>query len=106
MMPLDEVIKALESYPISPSTLPMSVMIVPTDDIDDALHYLREYREMKEHLACLDAATLHGDDTTKYRRRKKSFSGRKVGSGGIVFGERVKHGKPTGRREDDTPRSN
>lgn len=36
----------------------------------DALHYLLEYREMKEHLACLDAVTLHGDDTTKYRRRK------------------------------------
>ena len=45
MKTLDEVISQLESYPISPSTLPMSVMIVPTDDIDDALHYLKEYRK-------------------------------------------------------------
>ena len=35
----------------------------------DTLHYLKEYKEMKEHLACLDTATLHGEDTTKYRRR-------------------------------------
>lgn len=30
---------------------------------DDALHYLKEYRETKKHLACLDDAEIRGDDT-------------------------------------------
>ena len=30
---------------------------------DDALHYLREYRETKKHLACLDDAEIRGDNT-------------------------------------------
>lgn len=32
---------------------------------DDALHYLKEYQTMKEHLACLDSHTLHGDETER-----------------------------------------
>lgn len=46
MKTLDEVINQLECYPISPSTLPMSVAIVEMDDLQDALHYLKEYQEM------------------------------------------------------------
>ena len=29
----------------------------------DALYYLKEYRETKKHLACLDDAEIRGDDT-------------------------------------------
>ena len=29
----------------------------------DVLYYLKEYREMKKHLACLDDAEIRGDDT-------------------------------------------
>ena len=29
----------------------------------DTLHYLKEYRETKKHLACLDDAEIRGDDT-------------------------------------------
>ena len=29
----------------------------------DALHYLKEYRETKRHLACLDDAEIRGDNT-------------------------------------------
>ena len=29
----------------------------------DALHYLKEYRETKKHLACLDDAEIRGDNT-------------------------------------------
>ena len=31
--------------------------------IADALHYLKEYRETKKHLACLDDAEIRGDNT-------------------------------------------
>lgn len=35
-----------------------------SDDLDaDALHYLKEYRETKEHLACMDKGEIRGDAT-------------------------------------------
>lgn len=36
---------------------------VGTEWTNDALHYLKEYRETKKHLACLDTAEIRGDDT-------------------------------------------
>ena len=75
MKTLDEVIKANECCDhCEPDSnckeCPyISVPACALERETDALHYLREYKEMKEHLACLDTATLHGEDTTKYRRR-------------------------------------
>ena len=66
MKTLDEVIKKFElcnsySYDMCNSSCPYFDDKCACDP--DALYYLLEYREMKEHLACLDGATLHGDDT-------------------------------------------
>lgn len=59
MKTLDEVIELCEKA--------LWCAYLPKDDTTTtaglALHYLREYREMKEHLACLDAVALHGEDT-------------------------------------------
>ena len=44
MKSIEELINQLECYPVSPSTLPMSVMIVTSEDINDAISYLKEYR--------------------------------------------------------------
>ena len=71
MKTLDEVIKAME-YCQTPDQMgncnvncpyihccdPESVAIKT-----DALHYLKEYRETKKHLACLDDAEIRGDNT-------------------------------------------
>lgn len=51
MKTLDEVINKLECYPVSPSTLPCSVSIVTVEDLDDALHYLRDYRMLVDDIA-------------------------------------------------------
>lgn len=50
MKTLDEVIAMLEAYPVTPSSLDFDVTIVRVSDIDDVLHYLKEYRERKEML--------------------------------------------------------
>ena len=59
MKTLDEVIELCEKA--------LWCAYLPQDDTTTtaglALYYLREYREMKEHLACLDAVALHGEDT-------------------------------------------
>lgn len=61
MKTLDEVIELCEKA--------LWCAYLPQDDTTTtaglALHYLREYREMKEHLACLDAVALHGEDTQR-----------------------------------------
>ena len=71
MKTIDEVIKAME-YCQTPDQMgncnvncpyihccdPESVAIKA-----DALHYLKEYRETKKHLACLDDAEIRGDNT-------------------------------------------
>lgn len=62
MRTLDEVIKAVEedlecaneSYP---------EVFYDYDNHKDALHYLKEYRETKKHLACLDHHESRGDNT-------------------------------------------
>ena len=68
MKTLDEVIEA-ERYCISDGCRGCPYDIVTyggsCECNEDALHYLKEYREMKEHLACLDTATLHGEDTQR-----------------------------------------
>ena len=50
MKTLTEVINKLECYPISPSTLPISVSIVTVEDLHEALFYLKEYRDRQENL--------------------------------------------------------
>ena len=47
MKTLDEVIAQLEAYPVSPSTLNFAVKVVSASDLEDALKYLREYKEQK-----------------------------------------------------------
>jgi hypothetical protein len=62
MRTLEEVIKAVEedlecaneSYP---------EVFYDYDNHKDALHYLKEYRETKKHLACLDHHEIRGDNT-------------------------------------------
>lgn len=66
MKTLDEVIKAME---YNTSGLPKGAMNCLFCDKPDcgvrnnALHYLKEYRETKKRLACLDDAEIRGDDT-------------------------------------------
>jgi hypothetical protein len=79
MKPIDEVIKALE---VCGNDEPIKCPMFNSEEwrccdwegerkihrkriADDALFYLKEYREMKEHLACLDSHTLHGDETER-----------------------------------------
>ena len=50
MKSIEELINQLECYPVSPSTLPMSVMIVKEEDINDAINYLKEYADRQENL--------------------------------------------------------
>ena len=74
MKTLDEVIEAMERCSIPhyfdckgcPYEDDDAEVGCRSDDRDaDALHYLKEYREMEEHLACLDSHTLHGDETER-----------------------------------------
>lgn len=51
MKTLEQVINKLECYPVSPSTLPCSVSIVTVEDLNDALHYLKEYRSKQDTIA-------------------------------------------------------
>lgn len=64
MKTLDEVIKACEE---TVSDVDRGVDIegcyLGATETRDALHYLKEYQETKKHLACLDDAEIHGDDT-------------------------------------------
>ena len=72
MKTLDEVIKAFEicigyycsnaEHDVCPyfGESDMGCMKEPEKD---ALHYLKEYRETKKHLACLDDAEIRGDNT-------------------------------------------
>lgn len=79
MKTLDEVIKALELC-TSPVLEDGCLHGCPYSDLvnecacdynaipqmqKDALHYLKEYQEIKQHLACLDSHTLHGDETER-----------------------------------------
>lgn len=34
----------------------------------DTLHYLKEYREVKRHLACMDSGEIRGEATQKERK--------------------------------------
>ena len=66
MKTLDEVIKKFElcnsySYDMCNSSCPYFDDKCACDP--DALYYLLEYQEMKEHLACLDDGEIRGDDT-------------------------------------------
>ena len=54
MMTLDELIDWLEK-----TVMPISFEAVKKETI----HYLREYREMKQHLACMDSGEIRGDAT-------------------------------------------
>ena len=72
MKTLDEVIKAFEiciGYYCSNAEHDVCPYLGESDigcmkePEKDALHYLKEYRETKKHLACLDAAEIRGDDT-------------------------------------------
>ena len=72
MKTLDEVIKALEiciGYYCSNAEHDVcpyfgeSDMWCMKEPEKDALHYLKEYRETKKHLACLDDAEIRGDNT-------------------------------------------
>ena len=68
MKTLDEVIKALEicwEQGTCNKECPY-MMAEPSCGLRrelDALHYLKEYRETKKHLACLDDAEIRGDNT-------------------------------------------
>lgn len=59
MKTLDEVIELCESI--------LTFAYLPKDDTTStagiALFYLREYREMKNHLACMNNAEIRGDST-------------------------------------------
>ena len=44
MKTLDEMINKLECYPVSPSTLPVSVSIVTVEDLHDAIDLLKGYQ--------------------------------------------------------------
>lgn len=66
MKSLNEVIKKFElcnsySYDMCNNSCPYFDDKCACDP--DALYYLLEYREMKEHLACLDDSEIRGDDT-------------------------------------------
>jgi len=72
MKTLDEVIRAFEicigpycsnaEFDVCPY-LGESDMGCMKEPEKDALHYLKEYRETKIHLACLDDAEIRGDNT-------------------------------------------
>ena len=67
MKTLDEMIKALEKC----TSYGNSCLNCPYDKgykcfkarEKDCLYYLKEYREMKNHLACMDNGEIRGDDT-------------------------------------------
>lgn len=72
MKTLDEVIKAYEiciGYHCSNAEHDVCPYFCESDmgcmkePEKDALHYLKEYRETKKHLACLDDAEIRGDNT-------------------------------------------
>ena len=62
MRTLDEVIKAVEED-LECANVSYPETFYDYDNHKDALYYLKEYRETKKHLACLDAAEIRGDDT-------------------------------------------
>lgn len=68
MVSLDEVIKCMEDCQsmvvVCEPTCPMWKAVDPECEKEQlALYYLKEYRETKKHLACLDDAEIRGDDT-------------------------------------------
>ena len=63
MFTLDEVIKMFEDTWVCPSVDEANEYCEMMVARDAALHYLKEYRETKKHLACLDDAEIRGDNT-------------------------------------------
>lgn len=59
MKTLNEVIKALENVALADTDGESEGYFLAVD----SLHYLKEYRETKKHLACLDDVEIRGDNT-------------------------------------------
>lgn len=84
MKTLDEVIELCEKV--------LWCAYLPQDDTTTtaglALHYLREYREMKEHLACLDNAEIRGDNTQIVNNPSLTWDELKQMDHQILFGRK------------------
>ena len=78
MKTIDEVIKALDNSCARCGECPYCEDKYCRNELEnDALQYLKEYRETKKHLACMDRGEIRGDATQvvkKMNRQKKDNS--------------------------------